>query len=254
MRKLFLIVSIGTVSLLAQPPMGGRGGRWGFGGFAGGPNAAPVTDAPYSAVEVRTSQQTLANGTVIQHQQQTQVYRDSMGRTRTELTMTRPDGQTFTRVVVRDPVAGVMLEIDPQHQTVHQMKIRTAAAPSGTTSTATPRRGPMNRTGNASAQTENLGVQTVNGMNATGTRITRTIAAGAQGNSQAIQSVRETWYSSDLQVPVMVKTSDPRTGTSTMQLNNIVRAEPDPSLFQAPAGYTVVQGGRGPRQRPGQQQ
>jgi len=245
MKSILLIVSIGTISLLAQPPMGGRGGgRWGFGGFAGGPpNAAPVTGAPYSAVEVRTTQQTLANGTVIQHQQQTTVYRDSMGRTRTEMTMTRPNGQSVTRVVVRDPVAGVIRNIDPQHQTVHEMAIRPASSATQSGTATRPRRGPMNRTGNASAQTENLGVQTVNGLNATGTRMTRTIAAGAQGNSQAIQTVRETWLSSDLQVPVMVKTSDPRFGTTTTQLTNIVRAEPDPSLFQDPAGYTVTKGG-----------
>ena len=63
----------------------------------------------------------------------------------------------------------------------------------------------------------------------------------------------------DLKVPVMVKTTDPRFGTSQTQLTNIVRAEPDPSLFQVPAGYTVTKerGGMrgGPRPNgPGQKQ
>jgi hypothetical protein len=53
----------------------------------------------------------------------------------------------------------------------------------------------------------------------------------------------------DLKVPVMVKTSDPRFGSTTTQLNNVLRAEPDPTLFQVPTGYTVVKGGPrgGPR-------
>ena len=59
--------------------------------------------------------------------------------------------------------------------------------------------------------------------------------------------------SDDLKVPVMVKHSDPRSGTSTTQLTNIVRAEPDATLFTVPSGYTVQKGGpgwgsgRGPR-------
>lgn len=61
----------------------------------------------------------------------------------------------------------------------------------------------------------------------------------------AIQIVHETWVSDDLKVPVMVKHSDPRSGTSTTQLTNVVRAEPDASLFTVPAGYTV-QKGQGP--------
>jgi len=53
---------------------------------------------------------------------------------------------------------------------------------------------------------------------------------------------------------VMVKTSDPRTGTTITQLTNITRSEPDPALFQVPADYTLAKGGRGPggmRAQPG---
>ena len=93
--------------------------------------------------------------------------------------------------------------------------------------------------------TENLGTQTINGVSATGTRMTHTIPAGAEGNSLPIQIVHETWVSDDLKVPVMVKHTDPRSGTTTTQLTNIVRAEPDATLFTVPAGYTV-QKGQGP--------
>jgi hypothetical protein len=87
----------------------------------------------------------------------------------------------------------------------------------------------------------------MNGVNATGRRITRTIPAGTIGNSQALQTVEERWVSEDLKVPVMIKITDPRSGTRTETLNVTSRAEPDPSLFQAPAGFTVKTrpGGRG---------
>ena len=58
---------------------------------------ATVTGAPYSAVEVRTSQQVLAAGNAIQRTEQTNVYRDSQGRVRRETTRTGPDGQTHTQ-------------------------------------------------------------------------------------------------------------------------------------------------------------
>ena len=122
MKRLFLVASIAAVSLLAQPPAGPRGaGRWGFPGWGQGPRAAsPVTGAPYSALEVRTTQQVLANGNVITRQQQSNLYRDSSGRTRMDTTVQRPGGQTTTRVMVTDPVAGVIRNIDALLPAVRQ--------------------------------------------------------------------------------------------------------------------------------------
>src|SRR5581483_8813457 len=125
---------------------------------------------------------------------------------------------------------------------------RTGAGPANRARVA----GPAGRPADPNVTTEDLGLQTINGVAAKGSRITRTIPAGAMGNAQAIQTVREVWTAVDLKVPVMVKTTDPRFGTTVTQLTNINRAEPDASLFQAPAGFTVQHGparpmGRGPR-------
>jgi hypothetical protein len=38
---------------------------------------------------------------------------------------------------------------------------------------------------------------------------------------------------------VLSRRSDPRFGETTYRLQNIVRAEPSPELFQVPADYTV---------------
>jgi hypothetical protein len=84
-----------------------------------------------------------------------------------------------------------------------------------------------------------LGMQTVEGVPAQGTRITRTIEAGQMGNSLPIVITTETWFSPDLKVLVTSKSSDPRIGETTYKLTNIQRAEPDPSLFEAPADYTI---------------
>jgi hypothetical protein len=89
------------------------------------------------------------------------------------------------------------------------------------------------------AKTESLGQQTMEGLSVTGTRTTRTIAAGAIGNDQPIEIVSETWYSRDLQTVVMSKHSDPQIGETMYKLTNIQQAEPPHSLFEVPANYTV---------------
>jgi hypothetical protein len=38
---------------------------------------------------------------------------------------------------------------------------------------------------------------------------------------------------------VLIKSSDPRFGTSVMQLTNIVQSEPDSSLFVVPSTYSL---------------
>ena len=86
---------------------------------------------------------------------------------------------------------------------------------------------------------ESLGKQTIEGVEAEGTRFTTTIAAGEVGNEQPISIVSESWYSPELQTVVMSKHSDPRVGENTYRLTNINRAEPAHSLFELPADYTV---------------
>ena len=53
----------------------------------------------------------------------------------------------------------------------------------------------------------------------------------------------EEWTSPELQTLVLTRHNDPRSGESTYKLMNIIRAEPDPSLFQVPSDYTVRETG-----------
>jgi hypothetical protein len=257
-RSLILVGLCAAASLFAQGPQMARGGRMGFGGPEGGmmPGMGrTVTGAPYTAVEVRDSQQVLPNGNVITNHVQSNVARDSSGRMRTETTLPArgPAGaQSTPRTIVNihDPVAGVMRTVDPQAKTVREVSIRPGpgrgANPAGRGAGNRPNAAARTPRADPNTVTENLAMQTINGVQATGTRVTHTIPAGQIGNAQPIQIVHETWLSADLKVPVMVKVTDPRNGASTTQLTNITRAEPDPALFQAPSDYTVTKGGRGP--------
>jgi hypothetical protein len=94
-----------------------------------------------------------------------------------------------------------------------------------------------------------MGSSVVSGVNAQGTKTTRTIPAGEIGNANPIVSTTETWFSPDLQIVVASKHSDPRAGQMNYTLSSIERSEPSAALFQVPAGFTVkdatAHGGRG---------
>lgn len=90
------------------------------------------------------------------------------------------------------------------------------------------------------SRVEDLGVQNIEGVEATGKRTVTTIPAGAIGNERPIEIVYERWYSNELQLVVFSRHSDPRFGEQTYRLTNIVRSEPDPSLFQLPSGYKLL--------------
>jgi len=250
MLKLCFVPLFAAV-LLAQGPGGGRGfgGPRGFegpGGFAGrgagllgaGPGGGVVTGAPYSAVETLQRQERFADGNQIATKAQSNVYRDSQGRIRTEETVTPPASTgraPNTIVTIFDPVAGYRYVLDSATMTARQSPL-----PKFTGATPPARPAPPAR---PDVTTTDLGNQVINGVSAKGTQLTETIPAGAIGNTQPIQVVRINWVSTELKVPVSIKTSDPRHGTSDMELTNIAQSEPSASLFVVPAGYTIKQGG-----------
>jgi hypothetical protein len=91
-------------------------------------------------------------------------------------------------------------------------------------------------------KTESLGKRMIEGVEAEGSRVTITIPAGEIGNTLPIEIIDETWQSPELQLVVMSKYRDPRSGETTYRLTNISRSEPDRSLFEVPADYTVREG------------
>lgn len=233
-------------SVLAQGP--GRHMGAGPGDFAllhaeFGISNKVVQGAPYSAQAATQFTQTLPNGDHIQRTTTASVARDSQGRTRMDRSLSTvgslsaAPGAQARAIVIHDVVAGMSYALDPASKTARSMQIPAARTSAGS-ETANGRSARFR----ASVKTEDLGAQVIQGVSAQGKRVTRVIPAGREGNEKEIDIVTETWYSPDLQVVVMSKTSDPRFGESVYQLNSISRAEPDPSLFAVPSDYTVTQG------------
>ena len=93
------------------------------------------------------------------------------------------------------------------------------------------------------AKVDQLGKKVIEGIECTGTRTTVTLAAGTIGNERPIDTVSETWTSTELQTAVQTRRSDPRTGETSFKLTNVRRTEPLHSLFEVPADYKIEEAG-----------
>ena len=88
-------------------------------------------------------------------------------------------------------------------------------------------------------QAADLGMTMIEGVQAHGQRITRTIAVGEAGNDRTIVVVEESWMAPSLGLMVRESVDDPRIGKRTRELVSLTLDEPDPALFQPPQDYAI---------------
>jgi hypothetical protein len=245
-------------------------------GFHSAIESRVTTGRPYSAEATTEFVQVLGDGNRIARKTSVRIFRDGEGRTRRE---ELGSADTLESISIYDPVAHTTYVLDPGTRTAHKSAVRivypswksedaavavmgrrialvppTEVAvqvvpepiePGKQTAGAKPRVAApgimVARAGRAqlNGTTESLGRQVIEGVPADGTRTTTVIAAGAIGNQQEIKVVSEQWFSPDLQVLVMTRHSDPRSGETTYRLSNIIRAEPGAGMFDVPPDYTV---------------
>jgi hypothetical protein len=245
---------------LALPPLGGdpvvfKGDRIMVLHAEDGFETRLVKGAPYQAEAVTEVVQTLADGNRIVRKTSAAVYRDGEGRSRREghLAAIGPlvGGEGPRSVFLNDPVAGTRYHLDLEERVAYKLP----AAPSvtagerGAHGHGTHERfvfkrkiGPNAKVVSdrpASGKSESLGTQTIEGVEAEGTRTRTVIPAGEIGNEREIEIVSERWYSPELQVVVSSRHSDPRLGETSYRLQNLSRGEPDKALFEVPAGFKV---------------
>jgi hypothetical protein len=248
------VLLLGASALRAQEPPppgpdmmgpgGPGGGRMEILGFGEMHPGKVVTGAPYSAVAVIESTQTLGDGNTINRKVLTNVFRDSQGRTRRETTLPAAgplatSGQPKTFIMIFDPVASTGYALHPDSKVAEKLPTRPGGGKNPAQMEAKFEARMQQEIANGTLKKDDLGTQTIGGISAQGTRYTRTIAAGQIGNDKVILIVSERWYSPDLQVVVKSTRSDPRLGQTTYTLTNVLRTEPTATLFAVPGDYTV---------------
>ena len=225
--------------------------------FPFGPVGSAITGMPYTAQEITTQVQTLADGTQVTHVRKQVQARDSQGRTRTEIYLpennsaANQNGNQPIVITIYDPMADQWIHLDPRHKTatVNAFSASPSKMQGGPSSTVRVNPQIVNGGVVASGQArisasqnqtvEKLGGETIAGVYAEGQRITRVIPTGTDGNNRDITAVTEHWFSPDLKIEVLRKATDPRIGESTTEMKDLSREEPSPELFQVPEDYKV---------------
>jgi hypothetical protein len=152
------------------------------------------------------------------------------------------NGEPLDEKAVAEAMAKAKSSGSTQTITIERREVTTAAGSGGGSGSGVGgAAGGVVRIALKKAEGESLGKQTMEGVNAEGTRYVSTIEVGAIGNDRPIQISSESWYSPDLQMVIMSKHSDPRTGDESFRVTNISRGEPAADLFQLPTGYQITE-------------
>jgi len=208
-----------------------------------------LLNEPFSADAVTTTARTLADGTHITRQSMiVKMYRDSAGRTRSDRMPSSllAGAPPPAIILITDPLAGYSYILDTTQKIARRsvMPRGGAAAPPMNFPLAqgAPPAPPPSVPGKSQPQfkTEDLGTQFMEGLSVHGRRTTVTYPIGSLGNDREISNVTEIWSNTELGLMILQDRSDPRNGETITKLQNVSRAQPDPSLFQPPPDYQIL--------------
>ena len=232
----------------------------------------PVKGAPYSAEAVTEITQTLPDGNHIVNRSSSTLYRDSEGRERREESFNKlgawnSQGEPARAIFISDPVANTNYTLDSKTHSATKMgtsiSLKVAEGP-GRRGAVTVRAFSTSHDSSepqvvvdgssdvtyfkhtitedqAQSKEEHLGKRMIEGVQAEGTRTVITIPAGQIGNERPIDIVSERWYSPELQVTMLSKHTDPRSGETVYKLTGVNRSEPQRTLFEVPPDYTITE-------------
>ena len=274
MEKMMAQVKVATGSI---GEFGGQTFEFMGGQLLGG---NPVKGAPYSAEAVTETTQTLPDGNRIVNRSSSMLYRDSEGRERREESFNKlgtwnAQGDPAKAIFISDPVANASYTLDSKGRTATKLgsmlSVKRTREPGGrggvAVQTFSVSHGPgepglvvggsvaggpdvayfnqritVETSGSkVEPKIEQLGKRVIEGVEAEGTRTTISIPAGQIGNERPIDIVSERWYSPELQMTVLSKHGDPRNGETVYKLTGVNRSEPQRTLFEVPADYTITE-------------
>jgi len=201
------------------------------GGLISSLMAAAITGEPYSAMQVTQTNRKLTDGTTLARHGHHFVARDSEGRVRVERRLAKGNnGESDTVMVfVMDPIAHTTAIWTTGSKAMNKtvMVIKVPA-----TKRQEPAKPLPTSTGPQPVVTvEDLGTQSIQGLPVTVEKKTTIVPVGRSGNDAPITK--------DLKLVMKRQWEDPRSGETTVSLEDFSRAEPDAALFRVPAGYAV---------------
>jgi hypothetical protein len=211
-----------------------------------------VIGHPFRATANSRSVVTKPNGAQETHESHQIVVRDGKGRLllATKESPKVPQGSAGgysyspEGAMLTDPVAMVRIEWDSMSKMVMKRSLPTQMRPqplNGCEAVPVPGRGQQaGRGGARERQVEQLGERTIQGIATVGCRVTVTVPAQPSvPNSQPNTVIDEWWSSPELRINLIHTRTDSHGNNSLERLDEIVRQEPDPAVFEPPPSYKV---------------
>jgi len=199
----------------------------------------PVLHSPYSAQRRFVSAERLADGTAKRTEAGGSEARDSQGRTYsagerhwTYLDRGKPVLKSEMLYRIYDPVSNTDTRWDSSSK-----EAKVVHWPKGEPTDAVDIRAFTGAV--PDTVIEKLGVRTIEGVVAEGTRSTYTIVGQQDKTGKLLTVVHETWYCPELKIVVLETNDDPRSGTTRNELLGIIRGEPDITKYRPPADYVI---------------
>jgi hypothetical protein len=197
-----------------------------------------LANAPFTATVNTESVRQLADGTSITLKNHRAIARDKAGRIFQERRLLVPDDgkhESFvTQIEISDPIAHKLYICVPRERVcqLEEFSAPDFAPPAAVGNIAANQPGGPSR--------EDLGQQSIGGLQVTGTLESAVIESGAIGNDSPLLVKREFWYSPQLGINLISKRQDPRFGIQNFDVSDIVLGEPDAKLFEIPRGSKVI--------------
>lgn len=205
-----------------------------------------VARLPYTAEYTITTVKTLANGTTITKEYTEVRAMDLQGRLMAAKTSVPLSGDQTARthIGVIDPVARInsSWDIPGQKAWITAMPAIGAVRPSCAANIAV-HTAPTAVVPHIQPVVEDLGTETISGIEARGRRTITTIPVGTIGNDMPLARTDEEWSAAAPGLHgLLVRRvlDDPQSEKMTKELVNFTQAEPDAAVFQPSADYEVV--------------
>ena len=196
-----------------------------------------LPNAPFTATVNTEWIRQLPDGSTITLKNRRAIARDAAGRIFQERRALVPDDgkaqSGVTQIEISDPVSHELYICMPHGRTC---QVEVFSPPESLPYTP-PAKAHMAQ--GSTSESEDLGKQSIGGLETVGTRETTVIPAGTIGNNSPLMSKREFWFSPRLGVNLISKLQDPFSGTQNFEVSDITLGEPDAKLFEVPGGFKI---------------
>jgi hypothetical protein len=191
-----------------------------------------IPDAPFTATVKIEWVRKLEDGSILLWKTHNLVARDGGGRTFQEYRKFASDGDTretpIRQIMFCNPMTHEMYLCDPKGQTCHLSHYY--QPPPQLVS-------PLQE---SNLTRVSLGNSLISGVETVGSKESTIVSTDEAATDRPITTTKEFWYSRQLGINIVLKRYDPRVGSQSFLVDNLVVGEPNPSLFEVPAGATIL--------------